>query len=95
MRASQNVAFVKAFAAELKSRRLGIGLSQEALALDCGVNRTFIAKMELARNQPSLSVLLRLSEGLGAELPELLASTLIRYKSELRVAKRAKADASR
>lgn len=92
MRASQNPPFIKAFAAELKARRLGMGLSQEGLAFDCAVNRTYIAKLELAHNQPSLSVLLRLSEGLGVELPELLRSTLVRYKSELRAAKRPKGD---
>lgn len=88
MRASQNPPFVKAFAAELKARRLGMGLSQESLALDCGVNRTFVAKLELAQNQPSLCVMLRLAEGLGVELPELLRSTLVRYKSELRAVKK-------
>lgn len=92
MRASQNPALVKAFAAELKARRHDTGLSQESLALHCEVNRTFIAKLELAQNQPSLSVLLRLSEGLGIALPELLGSTLVRYRSELRAAKKAMAD---
>jgi transcriptional regulator with XRE-family HTH domain len=91
MRASHNPALVKAFAAELKARRFKVGASQEGLALDCGVNRTFIAKLELAQNQPSLSVLLRLAEGLGVELPELLRSTLVRYKNELRTAKKASA----
>lgn len=92
MRASQNPALVKAFAAELKARRLGAGMSQESLALHCEVNRTYVAKLELAQNQPSLSVLLRLSEGLGVGLPDLMSSTLVRYKSELRAVKRAKAD---
>lgn len=92
MRASQNPPFVKAFAAELKARRLSMGLSQESLALDCGVNRTFVAKLELAQSQPSLSVMLRLAEGLSVELPELLSSTLVRYKNELRAAKRLKGD---
>ena len=92
MRASQNLPLVKAFAGELKARRLVLGQSQESLALECGVNRTFVAKLELAQNQPSLSVLLRLSDGLGVGLPELMGSTLIRYKSELRAAKRLKAD---
>ena len=92
MRASQNTPFIKAFAAELKARRLGMGLSQEALGLECGVNRTFVAKLELAQNQPSLSVLLRLSDGLGVGLPELMGSTLVRYKAELRAAKKAMAD---
>lgn len=94
MRASQNPALIKAFAAELKARRLGMGLSQEGLALDCGVNRTFVAKLELAHNQSSLSVLLRLAEGLGVDLSELISSTLVRYKRELRATKKLKAEAS-
>ena len=92
MRASQNLALKKAFGAELKARRHDTGLSQESLALHCEVNRTFIAKLELAQNQPSLSVLLSLSEGLGIGLPELMSSTLVRYKRELRGAKKALAD---
>ncbi len=74
---------MRAFAAELKSRRAAVGISQEALALECGVNRTFVAKLELAQNQPSLSVLLRLSEGLGVELPELIRTTVLRYRKGL------------
>lgn len=92
MRASQNPALIKAFAAELKARRHDTGQSQESLALNCEVNRTFVAKLELAQTQPSLSVLFSLAQGLGIDLPDLLSSTLVRYKSELRAAKRAKAE---
>lgn len=83
MPSSQNPVLMRAFAAELKSRRAAVGISQEALALECGVNRTFVAKLELAQNQPSLSILLRLSEGLGVELPELIRTTVLRYRKEL------------
>lgn len=79
---------MRAFAAELKSRRTAAGLSQEALALDCGVNRTFVAKLELAVNQPSLTTLLRIADGLGVELPELIAETLRRYRQEARAARK-------
>jgi len=36
--------------------------------------------VELAQNQPSLTVLLKLSIGLDMELPELLHLTLLRYR---------------
>lgn len=73
-------ALLQAFASELKARRAALRLSQEELAYRAEVNRTYIAKLELARNQPTLSVMHRLALALGGELPELLAATLIRYR---------------
>ena len=84
---SRNDALLEAFAAELRFRRSEARLSQEALALRADVNRTYVAKLELARNQPSLSVLLSLAEALEIELPELIRATLARY-SRRRLAKR-------
>jgi transcriptional regulator with XRE-family HTH domain len=60
----------------LRFRRSQAGLSQEALALRADVNRTCVAKLELAGNQPSLSVLLSLADALGVELPALIRGTL-------------------
>lgn len=78
---------MRAFAAELKSRRHALAWSQEKLADECQVNRTFVAKLELAQNQPSLSVLLRIATGLGAELPELMDATMERYAREMKALK--------
>ena len=80
MRATQNLDLMKAFAAEVKARRGVLGVSQEELAHRSDVNRTFVAKVELAQNQPSLTVLHKLSMGLEMELPELLRLTLQRYE---------------
>lgn len=88
MRSSQNPALMKAFAAELKARRSDLAISQEELAFRCQVNRTFVAKLELAQNQPSLSVLLKIAGGLEVELPDLLRDTLARYAKEARAAKK-------
>ena len=73
-------ALVKAFGLELKARRSKLKLSQEALADLAAINRTYVAKLELGRNQPTLSVLYRLAQALGEELPELLRETLRRYE---------------
>lgn len=89
MRTVQDQALFKAFAAELKSRRAALGISQEELAARAEINRTFVGKMELAQNQPSLAVLLRLADGLSTALPELMAAVLARYAKELRAARRA------
>ncbi|WP_339092504.1 helix-turn-helix transcriptional regulator [Variovorax paradoxus] len=73
---------MRAFAAELRARRNVLGVSQEELAHRCGVNRTFVAKMEVGQNQPSLTVLMKISEGLQVPLPVLMGSTVERYKLE-------------
>ena len=80
MRSTQNPDLMQAFAAEVKARRGELGISQEELAHRAAVNRTFVAKVELAQNQPSLTVLHKLSLGLEMELPELLRLTLLRYR---------------
>ncbi|WP_325342580.1 helix-turn-helix domain-containing protein [Xylophilus sp.] len=74
---------MKAFAAELKAQRGARGISQEEFAFRCRVNRTFIAKIELAQNQPSLTVLLKIAEGLETDLPALLAAAMRRYRKEV------------
>lgn len=80
MRTTQNLELMKAFAAEIKARRGELGVSQEELAFRSEVNRTFVAKLELAQNQPSLTVMHKLSLGLETELPELIRLTLLRYR---------------
>ena len=88
MKTAQNLELMRAFAAELKARRSELGISQEELAHRSDVNRTFVAKLELAQNQPTLTVLLKLAGGLGVELPELLQVTLKRYKTEARLSRK-------
>ena len=83
MKTSQNPALLRAFAAELKARRVALGLNQEALAFEAGLNRTFIAKLEVASTSPSLTSLIRLAEGLQVDPVELVKSLMKRYKKEL------------
>lgn len=70
---------MEAFAAELRARRSALGISQEELAHRAGVNRTYIAKLELAQNQPTLTVLHSLAVALNGELPDVIKDTLTRY----------------
>lgn len=73
-------ALIQAFADELRSRRTARGFSQEALADRANVNRTYIAKLELAQNQPTLTVLYRLASALNHDLTDLIDETLRRYR---------------
>ncbi len=63
----------KAFGNVAKGRRLEVGLSQEALALNTGIERSYISRLERGLSQPSLLALLKLAEGLGCEAGDLLA----------------------
>lgn len=82
MKTSQDPALLRAFAAELKARRLALGLNQEALAFEAGLNRTFIAKLEIATTSPSLTSLIRLANGLKVDPVELVRSLMKRYQKE-------------
>lgn len=84
MRTTSNFELMKAFASEMKSRRGVLGISQEELAHRCEVNRTFVAKIELGQNQPTLTVMHKLAKGLEMDLPELLRLVLLRYEASSR-----------
>jgi transcriptional regulator with XRE-family HTH domain len=84
---SRDEVLLQSFAAELKARRSGLKYSQEELAHRAEVNRTYIAKLELARNQPTLCVLHQLALALDTDLPELLQAILVRYKKNQRSAR--------
>ena len=57
MRSVQNPSLLKAFAAEVKARRGLLHISQDELAFRSGLSRTFLGKIEIAQNQPSLTAL--------------------------------------
>ncbi|NQW67183.1 MAG: helix-turn-helix transcriptional regulator [Burkholderiales bacterium] len=59
-------------ALNLRSLRLAKGLAQERLALDAGVDRTVVSKIERAITNPSLEILLRLANHLDTSLSRLL-----------------------
>ncbi|WP_415797844.1 MULTISPECIES: helix-turn-helix domain-containing protein [Comamonas] len=70
--------FRQAVAAEVKARRGLIGISQEELAFRAGVHRTFIAKLEIASTQPSLSITFQLAEALAVSPEDLVRAVRLR-----------------
>lgn len=82
MTAARNLSLINAFAAAIKSRRATLGWSQEELAWRAGVDRTFIARLESCRNQPSLSVVFALAEALKVSVPALMTDTQCRFEIE-------------
>ena len=59
-------------AKQLKRLRAARGLSQEALARKAHVSRGYLARIELGRHDPTLSVLRRLAKGLRVSVGELV-----------------------
>ena len=82
MKKPPNESLLKALAAEIKSLRTGLGVSQEELAHRAGLNRTFIGRLEVAQTQPSLTVLFQLAQALEVDAVELVANITKRTKKE-------------
>lgn len=55
------------FATNLRRRREQLGLTQNALAMSCGLHRTEISLLERCRRSPQLETIVLLARGL--ELP--------------------------
>ena len=60
------------FGDRIRQRRHRLGLSQEALAREASINRTYIASLEVGRRNPSLDLMSRLALALDVDLGELL-----------------------
>jgi transcriptional regulator with XRE-family HTH domain len=59
-------------AAQIKALRQEAGLSQEALAHEADIDRTYVSQLERALVNPSLSVIVRVADALGVTVLQLL-----------------------
>lgn len=57
----------------LRRLRVARGLAQEALAVDAGIDRTYVSRVERNMENPSVGVLERLARALGVEIVEFFA----------------------
>lgn len=62
-------------ARNMRTLRIKLSLSQEALALSADVDRTYVSQIERAVSNPSLLVLCKLGAVLKTDVPSLLEST--------------------
>ena len=63
---------VTIFAANVRSRRLALGLSQEVLAERAGVHRTYVGMLERGEKNVTIYNIERLAGALGVEPFQLL-----------------------
>ena len=62
-----------AFGRVLRKLRKEMGLSQEALGLEAGLQRNYISSLELGEKQPSLASIYKLAFALNIKAGKLIA----------------------
>jgi transcriptional regulator with XRE-family HTH domain len=61
-----------AFGKAMQKFRHALGVSQEKLALMCGIHRTYIGSVERGERNLSLQNMIRIAEALGVPLSKLI-----------------------
>jgi transcriptional regulator with XRE-family HTH domain len=82
---------VNAFGAVLRERRLQAELTQEQLALEADIRRTYVSMLELGQHQPTLNMLFTLAKALGCAPSDLLLDVERRLAAARLKEKRARA----
>lgn len=85
MRPSKNAQLIQALAIEIKVRREQLNFTQEDLAGRCDLDRPYISLIEVGKKQPTISVLMRLSDGLGLSLGVFMRRVERRYRLSMGV----------
>jgi transcriptional regulator with XRE-family HTH domain len=63
----------KIVAANVRRIRVALGISQERLAFDAGVDRSYLGGMERGEANPTVDILERIAATLGVPMSELFA----------------------
>ncbi len=71
------------FGKVLRELRVQVGLTQEQLALECDLDRTFISLLERGLRQPTLTTLFTLAEKLKTPTSEIIKQIEDLYKESL------------
>jgi transcriptional regulator with XRE-family HTH domain len=75
---ARDESLIAAFGQVLGEQRRARGLTQEALAYEAGIDRTFVGLLETGKRQPSLSVVFALAAALEVKPEKLVAETRVR-----------------
>ena len=60
------------FGARVRAARERLGLSQEALAHNAGIERSYVAQIEAGRRNPALENICKLAKALGVDAADLV-----------------------
>ena len=72
---SRNPVLALAFGETVRVLREASNVAQEALALDAGMDRSYLGKVERGEKQPSLDIVFRLAQVLSITPAELVEKT--------------------
>lgn len=67
-----------AFGQVLRELRKGRDMSQEALALESGMERNYVSLLELGRNSATVKIIFKLAPALGISVAEFMAMVEVR-----------------
>ncbi|MCI1945488.1 helix-turn-helix domain-containing protein [Clostridium luticellarii] len=62
-----------ALAITLRNRRIKCGLSQEDLAHECNVDRTYISMIERQKRNPTLNIIFRICKSLDIKASDFIS----------------------
>ena len=62
----------KAFGKVLRALRVARGLSQEALALEAGIQRNYVSLIERGINQPTITIIFKLAAALEMKPSQMI-----------------------
>jgi len=65
---------------EIKKAREVLQRSQEALAFEAGIHRTYVSLIERGKKSPTLAVIVRLATALGIKPSELLRRVEVEFE---------------
>ena len=72
MKILRNESTLTSLANNVKKHRKQAGLSQEELAFQCDIDRTYISKVEKGVANPSLLILVKIAETLNVRIEDLV-----------------------
>ena len=72
MKILRNESILTSLASNVKKHRKQVGLSQEELAFQCDIDRTYISKVERGVANPSLLILVKIAEMLNVRIEDLV-----------------------
>lgn len=79
---ARNVTLVTTFGRILRQVRVEAGWTQEQLAFEADIDRTFVGMLESGKRQPSLSVIFALAKALRITPELLIRKTNVLYLSD-------------
>lgn len=65
-------------ARNLRRLRVEAGLSQEAFAVDAGLDRTYVSRIERHLENPTIGVVQRIAQALGVDIVEMVSEPQIK-----------------